>query len=67
MSDKVHYQMLLPHERQILVGKIVDMLVYQPEFCAEMIERVRLAEEIGAIKSKFFIETQAEQLTETSY
>jgi hypothetical protein len=47
------YQELLPIERQLLVGKIVDLLVYSPEFCTEMIKVVKLKEEAGEIKSKF--------------
>lgn len=51
------YQTMLPIERQLLVGKIVDLLVYDETFCTQMIEVVKLKEETGAIKSKFMTET----------
>jgi hypothetical protein len=57
------YQTMLPHERMMLVGKIVDLLVYDAEFCTAMIETVKLKEEIGAIKSKFFLDAQVDSLT----
>lgn len=56
MSAITAYQQMEPQERQLLVGKIVDLLVYDAEFCSEMIKIVELKEEVGAIKGKFLNE-----------
>lgn len=47
------YQTMLPIERQLLVGKIVDLMIYDPAFFIQMQEIVKLKEELGVIKSKF--------------
>jgi hypothetical protein len=54
MSQSItSYQELLPIERQLLIGKLVDIIIYDPAFCTEMIKVVKLKEEAGEIRSKF--------------
>jgi hypothetical protein len=55
------YQQMQPMERQLLVGKIVDLLVYDPEFCSQMIDVVHEKEQQGGIKGRFLTEAFAEQ------
>lgn len=50
------YQEMLPIERQLLVGKIVDLLIYDATFFKQMVKVVEFKEELGMIKSKFMPE-----------
>lgn len=48
------YMAMHPLERRLLVGKLVDLLIYDSAFCEAMIKVVELKEEMGVIKGKFF-------------
>ena len=55
-EELTHYQEMPLIERQLLVGKIVDLLIYDATFCTNMIQVIKLKESLGEIKSTFLPE-----------
>ncbi len=55
-KELTHYQEMPVIERQLLIGKLVDLMLYDPKFCTDMIKIVELKESLGEIKSTFLPE-----------